>query len=97
MNLPSTQSGALVAEVSQGTPAASAGLQAGTTPFNLNGTQINIGGDIITGINGLSVASADDLRSFLASANPGQVVTLSILRAGSTQDVRVTLASRPTQ
>ena len=97
MNLPSNQSGALVAEVSQGTPAARAGLIAGTTPFNLNGTQINIGGDIITAINGLSVATADDLRSFLASANPGQVVTLTILRAGSTQSLKVTLGSRPSQ
>ncbi len=94
MNLPANQSGALVADVSQGTPAANAGLQAGTTPFTLNGTQINIGGDVITAFNGQSVATSDDLRAFLASANPGQVVTLTILRGGSSQAVKVTLGSR---
>jgi serine protease Do len=94
MKLASNQSGALVADVSPGTPAASAGLQAGNTPYNYNGTQINIGGDIITGFDGQAVTSADDLRADLAQANPGQIVTLSILRGGSTISVKVTLGSR---
>jgi len=94
MNLPANQSGALVADVSPDTPAAKAGLQAGTTPFTLNGTQINIGGDVITAYNGHPITSADDLRSFLALSQPGQVVTLTILRSGSNQDVKVTLGSR---
>jgi serine protease Do len=97
MNLPANQSGALVAEVSPGTPAAKAGLQAGTTPFNLNGTQINVGGDIITAVNGLPIATADDLRAFLVSANPGQAITLTILRSGTTHELRVTLGTRPSQ
>jgi S1-C subfamily serine protease len=94
MNLSANQSGALVADVSPDTPAAKAGLQAGTTPFTLNGTQINIGGDVITAYNGHPITSADDLRSFLALSQPGQVVTLTILRSGSNQDVKVTLGSR---
>ncbi len=94
MNLQSNQTGALVTDVSPGTPAAKAGLVAGTTPFDLNGTQINVGGDIITGIDGQQVTTADDLRAFLSTANPGQTITLNILRGGSTQNLKVTLGSR---
>jgi S1-C subfamily serine protease len=97
MKLASNQTGVLVAGVSPGTPAADAGLQAGTTPFNLNGSQINIGGDVITSIDGRSVSTADGLRSILATKQPGDVITLSILRGGSAQQVKVTLGSRPSQ
>ena len=55
-------------------------------------------GDIITGINGKSIASFEDLVSYLYdNTQPGQSVTLTVLRNGSTVQVPVTLGTQPTK
>ena len=54
------------------------------------------GGDIITGYNGLTVKSSDDLITFLArSGSVGQTVTLNVLRNGKEIQIQVTLGLRP--
>ena len=45
-----TQSGALIAKVEPGTPAARAGLRGGTRTVDYNGLQISLGGDVIVKI-----------------------------------------------
>jgi S1-C subfamily serine protease len=55
-----------------------------------------IGGDIITAVDGQSVASMDELVSYLESAKvPGDAVTLDVLRMGVPTTVIVTLGERP--
>jgi serine protease Do len=97
MNLDNSQTGVLITSIQPGSPADKAGLKAGASSFDLNGQKIAIGGDIITAIDGLSIATTDELRSFMASAQPDQVVKVTILRDGSKQDVSVTLAALPLQ
>ena len=74
----SVDSGAYVAAVTAGGGAESAGVDAG---------------DIITAFDGESVASASDLMLDVRTKNPGDKVTLTIVRDGKTQDIEVTLGS----
>lgn len=96
MGLKTDQRGALVAEVTQGGPAAQAGIQGSTKNATINGQQTTVGGDIITAIDNQPVNTFDDLVAYLVQhTQPGQKVTLTILRNGNTQNVEVTLAERP--
>jgi S1-C subfamily serine protease len=57
---------------------------------------VEVGGDVITAIDGTPVLSFDDLLIYLSlNTSPGQTVTLTILRGGETLDVQVTLVARP--
>jgi S1-C subfamily serine protease len=94
LNLKPGQQGILIASVVPGGPAASAGLQAAAVDANGNPTSA---GDIITAINGKSMNSIDSLISYLSSnTQPGQSVTLTVLRNGSAAQVKVTLGTQPT-
>ncbi len=73
-------SGAQVSAVKAASPASTAGLKAG---------------DMITAIDGSSVASADDLTAKISAHKPGDKVTLSVNRNGSTLKLDVTLGTRP--
>ena len=95
MNLPVTQRGAQIMDVTPGGPAAKAGLQPGKANI-LNGGQANIGGDIITAVNGQPIKQFEDLGSYLfLNAKPGETITLTILRNGKEQTVKVTLGTLP--
>ena len=96
MNLPSNQHGALVASITSGSPAATAGIEAGTTNLNDNGEEVTVGGDLIIAYNGQTVSGADDLIADLANEGVvGQSVTLTILRSGKQLQVQVTPGIRP--
>jgi len=57
---------------------------------------VNVGGDVITAIDNQPVKTFDDLVTYLTSSTSvGQTVTLTILRDGQQQDVKVTLEARP--
>lgn len=68
--------GALVAEVTPGSPAAKAGIERG---------------DIILELNGKPVNAPDDLSVHISQIAPGTTVHLKISRNGQTRDVDVTL------
>lgn len=96
MNLNSDQRGVLVEQVTSGSPAVAAGIQAGSQTIDVNGTQLVVGGDIIVSVNGQAVKSFNDLITYLASnTSVGQKITLGILRNGKPTTVDVTLAARP--
>jgi serine protease Do len=98
MNLPANQRGALIAEVTAGSPAEKAGLVASTKQVTIDGQQTTVGGDVITAIDGQPVKSINDVIAYLtASTSIGQKVTLNILRDGKQQSVDVVLAERPAQ
>ncbi|WP_376791252.1 S1C family serine protease [Thermoflexus sp.] len=88
--------GALILEVAPGSPAAQAGLRGGARPVTYAGQTLPLGGDLITAIDGRAVRSMEDLITYLEEERkPGDEVTLSILRDGKPQEVRVRLAPRP--
>jgi S1-C subfamily serine protease len=93
--LPAGQEGVLVVEVIRGTPADEAGLRGGDQVLEVNGQQVQIGGDVVVAIDEQPVSSFDDLKGYLQQAEPEQVVSLSVLRDGSEIIVEVTLGERP--
>ena len=72
MNLSDQQQGVLVVQVEPGSLADTAGLRAGTKSVTINGQDINVGGDIITSVNGQSVASIEDLKAALSQLTSDQ-------------------------
>jgi S1-C subfamily serine protease len=96
LDLP-VQHGALVAEVIAGGPAEDAGLQGGTREVAVPGypEPVLAGGDLIIAIDGTPVGGMDDIITYLQRTEVGQQLTLTILRDGEQQSVRVTLGERP--
>ena len=96
MGLAETQRGALVANVTAGGPAEKAGLIGSTKPATIDGQDVQVGGDVITAIDGQPVKRFEDLVTFLArNGKVGQTVKLTILRDGKEMTVSLTLAARP--
>jgi S1-C subfamily serine protease len=87
--------GAIVSSVRNGSPADAAGLRGGDKDVDFNGQTITEGGDLIVGIDGRPVRSADDVVREVAARIPGEILTLSIVRDGRRKSVRVELGSRP--
>jgi S1-C subfamily serine protease len=84
--------------VTPGSPAEKAGLKGSTTTTTIDGLDAQIGGDVITAINGQQVRDFEDLTTYLArTAKVGDQVNLTVLRNGNSQNVTVTLAARPSQ
>jgi S1-C subfamily serine protease len=89
------QRGALVTRVDDG-PGCDAGLRAGTRVLDVNGREVQAGGDVVVAISGRPVRSADDLVRIVGSdLLPGQIVTFSIVRGERRLDVPVRLSERP--
>jgi len=94
MGLPASLQGVLVEQVQPGTAAEEAGLQGGSQQETIDGQQVTIGGDVIIGIDGVPIASFDELTAFLQQAESGQVIALELVRDGSLLQVEVTLGER---
>jgi S1-C subfamily serine protease len=91
MNLPSGQRGLLVEQVVPGGPADQAGIQGSSQSFTDNGNKIMIGGDVLVRIDGTNLTSTNVLKAYLAQAQPGQQVMLTVLRNGQLGRVLVQL------
>ena len=74
--------GVLVSEVSSGTPAATAGIQAG---------------DVITAVNGRNVLSSADLLREVRDADPGSALDLRLTRNRKEMSMKVTLPEQQRQ
>ena len=72
--------GAQVSEVHSGAPAAASGLQAG---------------DVITSVDGNSVASVQELQSAIDTRKPGDSVKIGYVRDGADHTATVKLGTRP--
>jgi len=76
----SGRGGAVIQDVTAGTPAAKAGLQVG---------------DLVVELDGQAVTGTDDLVGRIRDHQPGDRVTLKLVRDGKEQTVTATLADRP--
>jgi 2-alkenal reductase len=95
MNLPVEQ-GAYVSSLTDGGPAIAAGLHATSETITQDGRKVEVGGDVITAIDGEIVKTFDDILVYLTlKTSPGQEVTLTILRDGQYQDRTLKLGTRP--
>jgi len=96
MGLSINQRGILVSEVVEDSPAAKAGLKGSVEMVTIDGYDYDIGGDIITAINGTSVRIFDDLLGYILTyTSVGDTVTLDIIRDGESLQVEVLLEARP--
>jgi 2-alkenal reductase len=74
------QSGALIQDVEANGPAARAGIRAG---------------DVIVSVGGRPVSEGNSLQRLLLQHKPGDTVSFEVLRGETTEDLSVTLGTRP--
>jgi S1-C subfamily serine protease len=53
--------------------------------------ELRIGGDVLVDVNGKEISNQTDLNLMLNRAQPGESVTLTIIRDGKKMNVPVTL------
>jgi S1-C subfamily serine protease len=90
-----SDTGALVTEVRDGSPAAEAGIEAGKQEIEFQGLRATTGGDVIVAVDGDEIVGETDLPKLIAQHHPGDTVTLEIVRDGETRSVDVKLGERP--
>jgi S1-C subfamily serine protease len=88
----SVNSGVYIVAVVADSPAEKAGLKAGATGSNDTPGK---GGDVITAVDGKSVASVEELSTYIRTKQVGDKVTLAVLRNGQNTDISVTLEAWP--
>jgi putative serine protease PepD len=94
LNLPVSE-GVIVQTVVKGSPADKAGIEGGNTQATIDGTQVSLGGDIITEVNGKKVAGMEEVVEIVNGDKPGDELELTILRDGQTKTATATLGDRP--
>jgi putative serine protease PepD len=71
---------AVIQDVTSGTAAAKGGLRSG---------------DSVVAVNGAPLEGADSLIAAIRALHPGSAVTLTVVRGGSTTDLKITLGTKP--
>jgi S1-C subfamily serine protease len=94
LNLP-VDSGALIAKVIPDGPADQAGLQESDQQIHFQGQQVDVGGDVITAIDGDKIVKENDLPRLIAAHDPGDTVKVQVIRDGKTETIDVKLGERP--
>ena len=95
LDLP-VERGAIVARVTDDSPAERAGLRGGRETVEVQGRDVAAGGDVIVAIDGRDVESADDVVRIVGQElAPGQTVSFTIVRSNRRLEVAVRLAERP--
>ncbi len=96
MNLPADQRGVLVSQVVKGGPSDKAGVLGSTKQVEIDGSQVNVGGDVIVAVDGNGVTGMDGVIDYLfTSKRPDDTITLTVLRDGQQKELVVTLSERP--
>ncbi len=87
--------GLLVSRTTKGGNAEKAGVIQGTqgVRYGYSNSIIYLGGDIITKIDNIEIATIADYYSALESKRPGDTVTITLHRNGKDREVQITLAS----
>ncbi len=88
----SVTGGVYVISVSDGSPAAQAGLKGGN--LDASGAPAK-GGDVITAVDGKSISAIEDLTSYIRTKAVGDRITLSVTRDGGSISVTATLEAWP--
>ena len=88
--------GAMVANVTTGSPAAKAGLQGATGETTIGGQSYAVGGDVIIEANGAKIEGVKDLQAAVSSLKPGDKLELVVKTStGDTKNITVILGDQP--
>ena len=87
--------GVLVVQVVAGSPAARAGLKAGTQQVTVAGEAVAVGGDAIVAADGRGIDTPAQLEDLVRAHKPGDALRLEVVRDGHTRTVAVTLGNAP--
>jgi S1-C subfamily serine protease len=90
-----TSHGLLIQNVSPGSGAAKAGIKAGPTRVVVEGESYQIGGDILTKINGQPVASPSQLYTLINRYQPGDKIKIELYHGSKRRTLTVKLGQRP--
>ncbi|MFA7566913.1 MAG: trypsin-like peptidase domain-containing protein [Alkalispirochaeta sp.] len=91
------EKGLLISEVLPGGNAEKAGLKGGDpkSAVRYGRTVIYLGGDILTVVDGMKVASIANLYEALEDNRPGDTVVVEFMRGRRTMETSITLSTRP--
>ncbi|MDD4102001.1 MAG: trypsin-like peptidase domain-containing protein [Kiritimatiellae bacterium] len=84
-------SGVALYAVYEQTPAARAGLEG----IGISRLGALVFGDVITAVDTVPVRTVEDLRAILDPRQPGERITLTVVRAGVSREVNLTLIEEP--
>lgn len=89
-------SGFLITEIPNGTAADETGLRGGQYTVEVQGQNLNLGGDVIVEINDTEVRSLQDVLTFLArEADVGDTIEITVIRDGELRTFDLKLEARP--
>jgi S1-C subfamily serine protease len=94
INLPLVD-GFLIETIDPGSPAQQAGIHGGDLPLTIAGTEILLGGDIITEINGQAVDNPENFLKLIGSLRVGDKVRLTLFHKKETRNIELNLSERP--
>lgn len=90
--------GFLVQRIADNSPASKIGLLGGSYRANIAGADLLVGGDIILAVGGISVTpdggTVMKMIEYLNSLNPGDTITMKVLRAGQITELKTDAPAR---
>ena len=95
VRMAAVEEGVAITTVVPDTPADEAGMRAATGRELVDGQEHPTGGDVIVEFDGQAVTSPTALQSAVDARQPGETVSVVVLRNGDRQTLEVTLAVRP--
>ena len=89
------ESGAIISEAVEGGPAEEAGIRGSESDQEISGVRVPLG-DVVTEVEGESVANPDDLSKIVNSLQPGDSLALTVVTPGEEpRDVNITVGDQP--
>ena len=89
------ENGAIISQVVEGGPGDEAGLEGSSSTQEIAGLTVPLG-DVITEVEGERVTMSDDVSKVVSSAQPGEVLNLTVVTpGGEPREVEVTLGDQP--
>ena len=94
LNLP-VKEGVIVQSVVKGGPADKAGIEGGNTEATIGGSQVSLGGDVITEIDGKKISTMEDVIETVQGSKPGDELEIKLIHNGQDKTAKVTLGTQP--